>query len=100
MQSKQFFEKIDGIFCDGIIIPRLKTLLKIYKLRSGISFSWYSSLEDSSSIKERFLYVRLLDSVNAFTVESIVKLNTLIKNLRKKLQEKDEKQEVIDGFFF
>jgi hypothetical protein len=26
----QLFEKIDGIFCDGIIIPRLKKLFSTY----------------------------------------------------------------------
>ena len=40
-----------------------------------------------------------MDSANAFTVEFIVKLNTLIKNLRKMLEETKERQEVIDGCF-
>ena len=31
MQSKELFEKVDGIFCDGIILPRLEQLFSTYK---------------------------------------------------------------------
>lgn len=36
---------------------------------------------------------------NAFTIEFVVKLNAFVQNLRKKLVEKKEKQEVIDSCF-
>jgi len=40
-----------------------------------------------------------MDSANAFTSEFVVKLNTLIRNLRKKLKENEARQEVIDSCF-
>ena len=31
MQTTRPFEKVDGIFCDGIILPRLERLFSTYK---------------------------------------------------------------------
>lgn len=96
MQSKESFEKVDGIFCDGIILPRLGQLFSIYKdFEAAFHSAGIQVQKISPTQKEGFVYVRLLDSANAFTVEFIVKLNILIQNLRKKLEEKKEKQEVI-----
>ena len=100
VQSKDPFEKVDGIFCDGIILPRLEQLFSTYKdFEAAFHSAGIQVQKISPAQKEGFVYVRLLDSANAFTVEFVIKLNTLVQNLRKKLEEKEEKQEVIDGCF-
>ena len=86
MQLKKPFEKVDGIFCDGIILPRLEQLFSTYKdFEAAFHFAGVQVQKISPAQKEGFVYVRLLDSANAFTVESVVKLKILIQNLRKRL---------------
>lgn len=70
--SNKPFKKLGGMFCDGIILPRLGQLFAKYnEYEAFLRYFGLQVQKISPAQIEDCIYVRLEDSANAFTTEFV-----------------------------
>ena len=101
--SKKKFKKLGGMFCDGIILPRLAKLFPKYNFYEAFLRGCGMEVQKISPAQVKScVYVRLEDSANAFTEEFAQAIDDMILKLRDKLEEylsdkEESKEEEIEG---
>lgn len=87
-QIKYQFKKLGGMFCDGIILPRLALLFPKYNQYEAFLRGCDMQVQKISPAQVKgCIYVRLEDSANAFTKEFAQSVDGMILKLKAKLEE-------------
>ena len=102
-KKKTKFKKLGGMFCDGIILPRLAKLFPKYNFYEAFLRGCGMEVQKISPAQVKCcVYVRLEDSANAFTEEFARAVDNMILKLQTKLGEylqakEESKEEDIEG---